>query len=117
MIAFRISSQFLPEFMSAVTGWDVDMDEILQAGERIANIRAAFNIREGVNVVKREVPGRVIGRPQLKSGPLEDVTIDLDSMVKDYLRVMEWDPISAKPSREKLLQVGLDDVAEDLWHR
>jgi hypothetical protein len=28
---------------------------------------------------------------------------------------MDWDINSAKPSKKKLLELGLDDVAEVLW--
>ena len=103
------------EFLNAVTGWDMTMDELLKTGERIQNIRQAFNLREGLNPLEFKVPDRVLGRPAQKEGPVAGVTVDEDIMIKEYLATMDWDTKSAKPSKKKLLELGLEDVAKDLW--
>ncbi len=105
----------LLEFINAVTGWDTTMDELLTTGERISNIRQGFNIREGLNPLLFKVPGRVLGKPAFEEGPLAGVTVDEGALVKDYLVAMDWDPLTGKPSRKKLLQLGLDDIAQELW--
>jgi len=105
----------IADFMMAVTGWDVTNEELLKTGERIANIRQAFNIREGLNPLKFKVSDRVLGKPPLKSGPLAGVTIDEDTMIKEYLTAMDWDLKTAKPSKKKLLELGLKEVAQELW--
>jgi aldehyde:ferredoxin oxidoreductase len=109
------TAKALAEFISAMTGWDVTMDELIKTGERITNIRHAFNLREGLNPLEFKVPDRLLGRPPQKEGPLAGITIDEDTMVKEYLAVMDWDPKTAKPSKKKLLELGLEDVAKDLW--
>ena len=103
------------EFISAVTGWDVTMDELIKTGERISNLRHAFNIREGLNPLEFKVPDRLLGRPSQKEGPLAGVTVDEDTMVKEDLAAMDWDAKTAKPSKKKLQELGLKDVAKDLW--
>lgn len=103
------------EFMRAVTGWDVTNEELLGTGERIANIRQAFNVREGLNPLKHKMPDRALGKPPLKGGPLAGVTIDEDTMIKEYLTAMDWDLKTAKPSKKKLFELGLPDVAQELW--
>jgi aldehyde:ferredoxin oxidoreductase len=103
------------DFMRAVTGWDVTNEELLKTGERIANIRQAFNIREGLNPLKWKAPDRVLGNPPLKDGPVAGVTIDEDTMIREYLTAMDWDLKTAKPSKKKLLELGLTDVAQALW--
>jgi aldehyde:ferredoxin oxidoreductase len=100
--------------MRAVTGWDITTEELLKAGERIENMRQAFNIREGLNLMKYEVSGRILGKPPYKAGPLAGVSVDADTLVKDYLVAMDWDVITAKPSEKKLQELGLDDVAREL---
>ena len=105
----------IAEFMRAVTGWDVTNDELLKTGERISNIRQAFNIREELNPLKFKVPDRVLGKPPMKEGPLAAVTVDEDTMAKEYLTAMDWDLKTAKPSKKKLLELGLEDVAKVLW--
>ncbi len=105
----------IAEFMRVVTGWDVTNEELLKTGERIANIRQAFNIREGLAPLKFKVPDRVLGKPPLKEGPVAGVIVDEDTMIKEYLTAMDWDLKTAKPSRKKLLELGLADVAQELW--
>jgi aldehyde:ferredoxin oxidoreductase len=68
------SVNILPEYMKAITGWDITLDELFRTGERIANLRQAFNVREGLNSLKFKVPGRVIGIPPLTTGPTAVVT-------------------------------------------
>jgi aldehyde:ferredoxin oxidoreductase len=102
------------EFIQAVTGWDITNEELLTTGERIANIRHAFNLREGLNPLQYKLPDRVVGIPPLKEGPLSGKTIDDDTMIKEYLAEMDWDLKTAKPSKKKLLELGLEDVAKVL---
>jgi len=109
------SADIIAEFMRAVTGWDITTDELLVTGERIANIRQAFNIREGINPMRYEIPGRVFGKPPKDVGPLAGITIDEDTMVREYLTEMDWDLETAKPSKKKLRELGLEDVAQELW--
>jgi len=101
--------------MNAVSGWDFDVDELFKTGERIANMRQAFNIREGLNPLKFKVPGRVYGYPPPKKGPLAGITVDEETLDSEYLAAMDWDLKTAKPSKKKLLELGLDDVAKALW--
>ncbi len=102
-------------FLSAVTGHPFTVDELLKTGERIATIRQAFNVREDINLLERKLPDRVNGIPPLMDGPNAGITIDLSNTVKEYLEAMGWDKATGKPSREKLQELGLDDVAQELW--
>jgi aldehyde:ferredoxin oxidoreductase len=107
--------KFTTEFLSAVTGWNRSTEELLKCGERIGNMRHLFTLREGDNPLNRKVHGRITGRPPQKDGPLAGVTADLEAQVYWNLGALDWDRITAKPSRQKLLELGLDDIAEDLW--
>jgi len=39
----------------------------------------------------------------------------LEEMLAAYYSARGWDPVTGRPSKEKLLDLGLDDVANDLW--
>ena len=106
--------QFMPDFLSAVTGWPIDTAECYTIGERIADIRHAFNLREGLNPLRFEVPGRLLGVPAQTQGNVRGVTVDLDAQARDYCAAMEWDPVTAVPSRQRLLSLGLAEVARAL---
>jgi aldehyde:ferredoxin oxidoreductase len=108
-------NKYLVGFMSAVTGWDRSLDELLRCGERIANIRHVFNLREGINPLKLKVHGRIIGRPPLKEGPLAGVSSDIEAEIYQNLGALDWDRETTKPNKRKLLELGLDDIARELW--
>jgi aldehyde:ferredoxin oxidoreductase len=98
------------QFMAHVTGESRTLDELLTAGERIANMRLAFNLREGISFSDWKIPGRMIGDPPLATGPLQGITIDAKTMVSEYCETMGWDPLTGRPSREKLQELELDVI-------
>jgi aldehyde:ferredoxin oxidoreductase len=106
---------YLPGFLKAVTGMDYTEDEVMKAGERILTMRHAFNLRDGINPLDRKVHPRIVGKPPFETGPLAGVTADIEAQVYWNLGAMDWDRFTTKPSRRKLLWLGLDDVANVLW--
>jgi aldehyde:ferredoxin oxidoreductase len=104
----------IPQWINMTTGWDMTNEEALKAGERIANLRLAFSVREGDLVTKRYVPGRVWGGEgeALQAGPHAGFTLDVQTLEKEYLEACDWDPETSKPSRRKLESLGLKDVAD-----
>jgi aldehyde:ferredoxin oxidoreductase len=107
--------KWLTGFLKAVTGWDRSEDEILKCGERIVNMRHVFNLREGINPLKHKVHPRIIGRPPLEAGPLAGASADMEAQAYWGLGALDWSRVTTKPSQKKLLELGLDDVAEELW--
>jgi aldehyde:ferredoxin oxidoreductase len=103
------------ENLKAATGWDLTQEELNKIGERIANIRHVFNLREGINPLQWTVHPRITGNPPLDTGPLAGVSADLEPQVYWCLGALDWDRKTTKPSRNKLLELGLDDIAEELW--
>jgi aldehyde:ferredoxin oxidoreductase len=108
-------TNFILENLKAATGWDLTQDDLMKIGERIANIRHAFNLREGINPLEWAVHPRIVGDPPLDAGPLAGVSTDHEHQVYWGLGALDWDRNTAKPSRQKLLSLGLDDVADELW--
>ena len=103
------------QYMAAVTGHPYDTGAMLEVGERVSNIRQAFNIREGINPVDRKVNGRISGTPPQTEGPAAGVTVNVDERVEAYYKQMDWDLKTGKPSRKKLEQLGMKDVADALY--
>ncbi|HLB27705.1 MAG TPA: aldehyde ferredoxin oxidoreductase family protein [Dehalococcoidales bacterium] len=111
----RRNIERLAGWVSAVTGVECSVEELLKAGERIVNIRHAFNLREGINPLKWAVHPRMIGDPPHTQGPLTRVRTDIEAQDYWNLGQLDWDRVTTKPSKAKLLSLGLDDVAKDLW--
>ena len=99
----------------AITGRNFSWSDMAKAGERIVNLRHAFNLREGINELQWSVHPRIVGKPPQTAGPLAGVTVDIEAQVYWCLGALDWDRITTKPSKAKLLSLGLDDVAKDLW--
>lgn len=119
MCAFVYSSlpdsNVFAEFLSVVNGWDWTLDDLVKTGERILNMRQAFNIREGMAQIEFSVPGRLLGTPPMERGPLTGVTIDRSALLREYLGALGWNPETGKPGKSKLQELGLRDVAKELW--
>ena len=101
-------------FFNSVMGTDYTLEDLLAIGDRIATLRIAFNLREGMRNVDFKVPGRVLGDPPLKSGATAKVTVDNETQVRDYLEAMGWNPQTGVPTRQCLERLGLEFVAEEL---
>jgi aldehyde:ferredoxin oxidoreductase len=84
------------------------------AGERIENMRQAFNLREGVNLSQYKIAGRLLGKPPQRVGPVAGVTVDEEMLVKDYFKAMAWDLQTGKPGKKRLTELGLGDIAKEL---
>jgi aldehyde:ferredoxin oxidoreductase len=106
---------FVSDFIAAVTGQPFTVDDMLLAGERIANIRQAFNVREGINAVTQPIPERAYGRPPLADGPTAGIGIQIEQMLGEHLEDMGWTPDAAIPTRHTLERLGLNAIARDLW--
>ena len=86
------------------------MDEVMKSGERIGVVRHLFNLREGYNPLKLKIPGRVLGIPPLKEGNVRDVTVDAETLNKEYMTLVDWDAKTTRPSDKKLKELGLEDM-------
>jgi len=115
-IMMMANTSKMPEWFNAVTGWDMDVDEMMEVGERIANMRMAYEVREGGNPRARPVPTRVTGETTeaTHAGPLQGVKLDTEMLETDFLNACDWDLVTTAPSRAKLESLGLPEVAAAL---
>ncbi len=103
------------DFINASTGWDMTIDEAVKTGERILNMRHCFNLREGLNPLEFKSPDRMVGKPPLTVGPTAGKSVDVKMVAREFCEVMDWDTATARPSRRKLSELGMDDVARVIW--
>jgi len=106
----------LGELLLAVTGLEYSPEDLKAVGARIACIRQAFNLREGLSPRDFRLPGRITGHPPFQGGPLAGVSLDMDAVVREHFQSMEWDPETGRPSRDLLEKLGgLEEVSADLY--
>jgi aldehyde:ferredoxin oxidoreductase len=104
----------LLEAFQTITGWDITKEELIKTGTRIEMMRQAFNAREGVKTPWKQ-HDRMLGKPPKKVGPRAGATLNPVELSTDYYQAMGWDPQTGKPSKQALLDLGLNDVAKVLW--
>jgi aldehyde:ferredoxin oxidoreductase len=105
-------AQYHADLLNATTGRQETLDSLLQIGERIWNLKRAYNHRLGLTRADDRLP-QLFLQP-LSEGGTQGHTPDLELMLGEYYEARDWDPETGKPSREKLEQIGLGWVAEDL---
>jgi aldehyde:ferredoxin oxidoreductase len=100
----------LSRLVNAVTGWDTSVAELMQVGERAANLAQCFNLREGFTSADDTLPRRFF-TPQ-DSGPLQGVAPDEETFrkaVATYYQMMDWP--QGVPSAAKLGELGIEWAA------
>ena len=115
MHTFGYPPEHLTDFMEAVVGWPVTIEELVETGERAHQLRHIYNLREGINPFDRKLPDRTVGKPAFGEGPTEGVTIEVMDVAREFLQAVEWDMETARPSRARLEALGLNDLAENLY--
>jgi aldehyde:ferredoxin oxidoreductase len=108
------------QLYTLATGIPMSAAELMQAGERINNLKKAFNIREGWKRADDWLPPRLFKDP-LSSGKAQGAVLserELTVAIDDYYRARGWTPDGLIPM-EKLKALGMDDILGMLkgnWH-
>jgi aldehyde:ferredoxin oxidoreductase len=88
-----------------VTGWNVDGEELLRAGERVVNLRKLYNLREGWTREEDTLPARL-----LEDGPGALGRDALDAMIHSYYEGRGWDGHGV-PTPATVERLGLEEFA------
>jgi aldehyde:ferredoxin oxidoreductase len=106
----------IAQLLSAVTGWDITVEELSLLAERVASLIRAFNVREGIRRADDTLAWRTMHEP-LPSGPNKGQFISeeiLNVMLDQYYQLRGWDISTGVPLPETLTKLGLDDVRSEL---
>ena len=100
--------QFLT-LLNAATGLDMNLQDLMKAGERIFNLKRVFNVRRGITKKDDTLPVRIL--TQVRGGDEADASNlpPLESMLSDYYRVRGWSD-DGIPTQEKLAELNLQDL-------
>lgn len=101
----------LAELLSAVTGWNIDVQELLKIGERVINLQRLFNMREGFRRDDDLLPERMKQKPAfgLYKNEGRCAIKDFESMLDEYYQARGWDAKTGIPTKEKLLELELEE--------
>jgi aldehyde:ferredoxin oxidoreductase len=96
----------------AATGIDMTPEQLQRVGERVCNLKKAYNIREGWTRADDWLPDRVFDDP-LPTGVAKGVVLrreELAEMIDGYYEARGWTPDGLIPA-DKLEALGLGDLA------
>lgn len=102
---------------SALTGIKKSAGEILRDMERMWNVEKAFKVREGLGQKEEDIgPKRWMTEPVRwkgkEFGPISRER--LDALLAEYYDERGWDSASGLPTRRRLEELQLGDIAKDL---
>ena len=104
----------LVDAVRGVTGWNVNLWELMKVGERRLNLLRAFNAREGVGAEADTLPPKLL--VPLQGGASDGVAVtteEVEAAKTVYYRMACWDE-NGHPTRAKLAELGLEWVADEL---
>ncbi|MBW2584983.1 MAG: aldehyde ferredoxin oxidoreductase [Deltaproteobacteria bacterium] len=108
--------EVMVQSINAVTGWNASLYELMRAAERGSALARSFNSREGFSIKDDRLPKRLFNpKPD---GPNSGKKIfeeeDFNNAVALYYEMISCDPATGRPTRGKLMELGLDWVEEML---
>jgi aldehyde:ferredoxin oxidoreductase len=118
--SFGPATGFTPEsrcaLLVAATGFTefADPAYLNRIGEKILCLERSFNVREGFGRKDDTLPARMLTEPLPNAGPATGQVIrKLDGFLDEYYDALGYTR-QGIPSVEKLKQLGLDGVVEDI---
>jgi aldehyde:ferredoxin oxidoreductase len=100
------------QLLSSATGWSSDIAWWQRTGERGFNLKRALNNRLGIHRGNDRIPERLL-IPM--SGGSMGRTPRMEKLIEEYYVQRDWDWETGKPSHDKLVSLGLPEIAAELW--
>lgn len=98
----------LVDVVKAVTGWNVNLWELMKVGERRLNLMRVFNAREGTQAETDALPVKL--QVPLRDGPTEGMVVTTDEVETAkslYYEMAGWDE-NGHPTPAKLAELDLE---------
>jgi aldehyde:ferredoxin oxidoreductase len=91
--------------MSAVTGIEINSQELLKIGERIWNLEKLFNLREGLTREDDTLPSRLMNEA-FETGHSKGIKVNLEPLLDKYYTQRGWNK-DGFPTDSKLKELNL----------
>ena len=110
----NVEPQMQVDLINAACGYHWTIGEMMQVGERGWNMKRAVNNRLGLTAANDRLPKALL--EPLSEGGTDGYVPDIQTMLRAYYDARGWDPKTGYPTKEKLSELGLEDVVQDLWN-
>jgi aldehyde:ferredoxin oxidoreductase len=109
----NVPAETILALVNAACGYELNLSELLQTGERGWNLKRAINNRLGLTQANDKLPSAFL-RP-LPDGGSAGYVPDFAGMLEAYYEARGWDPKTGFPKPKILQTLGLGWVEKDLW--
>lgn len=93
------------EWLNLITGWDFDIGEYMDVGERIFNLKRLYNVKLGIRRKDDFLPDRFL-KLNRRGKSLSCQIPPLNRLLDDYYACRQWSG-EGVPTKEKLKELGL----------
>lgn len=109
----NVPPQTLVELINAGCGLEWKIPDMMKSGERGWNLKRAINNRLGLTRANDKLPKGLL--EPFPNGGSAGYVPPFAEMLEAYYEARGWDKVTGKPTKAKLLELGLDDIARDLY--
>jgi len=108
----RVSHETLGKWIKGLTGWNLTSAYLMELGDRLYNLKRAYNVLMGVTSERDTMPPRILEilRPGKPIAEGENLFLN---MRREYYEFRGWDE-KGIPKLEKLITLGLQKAAEKI---
>lgn len=110
LLSGGVGAALAAEWTRVVTGWEMDVDELMKTGERLFNLKRMYNIRLGVSSADDRLPERLLKVPRNVRGTW--VTLSgFERVLSLYYRLRGWDN-KGRLTAQLIRALGLEQFDE-----
>ncbi|MFA9422913.1 MAG: aldehyde ferredoxin oxidoreductase family protein [Sedimentibacter sp.] len=104
------------DILTALTGIHFTNEALRKSAERVVNLERAYIVRCGMGRNDDTLPERFLYEPLPKEcGQSAGSVVELEPMLDEYYNSRGWDLETGVPTKEKLLELDLEEIILDLY--
>ncbi len=104
----QVPFSLITQMVNASAGWDLTMEDLLKAGERIFQLQRSLSCKLGIQAKDDCLPE--LAMQPISDGGQEGHVPDMEKMLTDYYVLRDWDKTSGKPSKNRMESLGIKDI-------
>ncbi len=102
----------IAKYVSLSSGFEYTPRKLMQAGERIFNLKRVISCKLGITREDDRLPKHVL--KVMTSGKTAGLKLDMEKHLKEYYKYRSWDWQTGHPTEEKLKELGIIGKGEEV---
>ena len=97
--------------LNGVTGWGLEIEDLMTLGKRIVTLKRLLNLRRGLTRADDRLPDLLL--QPLDDGGTEGTVPDVETLLASAYAEYGWDPETGRPTWETLERLGLGFATDE----